>query len=122
MSSPLLGKDPSLADAQQMDAKGLTMLGLSSWEKRRLRGDVVSPYSFLRRGSAEGAADLFSSRSSSKICGNGLKLHQDRFRLDIMKLFFTGRVVRHWNTFSREVVNTSRLSVPKKVVFGQQPS
>jgi len=89
MSSPLLGKDPSLADAQQMDAKWLRTLGLSSWEKRRLRGHIIAPYRFLRRASADGAPDLFSHGSSNKMCGKVLKLHQGRFRLDIRKHFFT---------------------------------
>ncbi|KAK4811079.1 hypothetical protein QYF61_016365 [Mycteria americana] len=42
----------------------LRTLGLSSLERRWLRGDLIALYSFLRRGSGEGGADLFSLVSS----------------------------------------------------------
>ena len=89
-------------------------MGSSSLEERRLRGDLVALYSFLRRAIGEGGADLFCLGSSDRTCGNGSKLCQMRFRLDIRKHFFTEQVVKHLNRIPMEVVDAPNLSVFKK--------
>ena len=64
-------------------------------EKRRLRGDFIVAFQYLKVVYKQEGERLFMRVDSDRTRENGFKLRQGRFTLDIRKKFYTQRVVTH---------------------------
>jgi len=82
----------------------LRELWLFSLEKRRLQGYLIAVFQYPKGSYRKGGDRLFSRVCGTRTRGNGFKLKESRFRLDIRKRSITVRVVRHWNRLPSDVM------------------
>jgi len=70
-------------------------------------------------GACERAGEgLLTKACSDRTRGDGFKLKEGRFRLDIRKKFFTVRVLRPWHRLPREAVVAPSVAVFKARLDG----
>jgi len=83
-----------------------------------LRGDLIAAFQYMKGSYRKDAEGLFTRMCSARTRGNGCKLKEGRFRLDIRKKFFFMRVVKHWNRLPREAVDAPSLELFKARLDG----
>jgi len=88
-------------------------LGLFNLEKRTLGEDLIVSFQYLKGAYKQKGDLLYTWSVSARTRGNNFKLQDGRFRSDIKKKFFTQEVMRHWNAFSKEVVEDLSLEAFK---------
>jgi len=76
-------------------------------------GDLIMAFQYLKGDYKKDGGKHFSKVCCGRTRGNGFKLKEGRYRLDIRKKYFVMRVVKHWHRLPREVVDAPFLETFK---------
>jgi len=74
------------------------LLGVTTLETRRLRGDLIETYKILTHKERIDPNHFFKlCDSGHNLRGHSMKLYKPNVRLNVRKHFFGHRVIEHWN-------------------------
>jgi len=97
-------------------------MGLFSLEKRRLQGELVVAFQYLKGAHKKDGDRLFSSACCDRTRGNGFKLKEGRFRLDIKEEIFHTEGGEVWSRLPREVGDAPALETSQARLDGARSS
>ena len=81
-------------------------------------GDLTAGFQYLKGAYRKAGVRILTRASSDRTRGNGFRLEEDRFRLDIRKKFLTVRVVVQWSRLPREAADPCSLEAFKAKLDG----
>jgi len=98
--------------------------------KRRLRGDLIDVYKYLKGvGRQKDETMLFSVVHSESTRSNGLKFEHRNFHTNVWKIVFMVRVKEHCNRLPRVIVKMSSTDIrnstsglPTYVTYCREPA
>ncbi|MDJ0596593.1 MAG: reverse transcriptase family protein [Pleurocapsa sp. MO_226.B13] len=121
--SPLYRRDVNLLESVQRrmtkmihNTRNLTYverlkkLKLHSLERRRVRGDLIEVFKWLRGLNRGDINRILRLNQTDRTRNNGFKLDKFRFRKDLGRNWFSNRVVNEWNSLPYEVVNSASVN------------
>jgi len=93
----------------------LRILGLTTLETRRLRGDLIEVFKIFKGFVNVKYTDFFTL-SNTGLRGHNFKLYKPQVRLDIRKYFFSVRVIDEWNSLPVAIINCNTIHTFKKKI------
>jgi len=89
----------------------LKKLGLTTLEKRRMRGDLIETFKILTDREKISKQDFFDVRQKDYyLRGHSHSLEVKRSRINIRSNFFSQRTAKHWNSLPEHVVSASSVN------------
>ena len=92
----------------------LKSLNLHSLERRRIRGDLIEVYKWVKGFNKGDINKVLIVKEQGRTRNNGYKLDKFRFKKDIGKNWFTNRVVNEWNRLGEHVVSAETIDSFKR--------
>jgi ribonucleases P/MRP protein subunit RPP40 len=81
----------------------LKLLGLTTLETRRLRGDLIEAFKIMKGYEDISWQTFFTMSSTAQLRGHHQKFYKHSVRLDIRKYSFSQRVINEWNLLPDEI-------------------
>ena len=93
----------------------LKLLKMHSAERRRVRGDLIEVFKWVKGFNKGDVGKVFTMISrQDRTRNNGFKLEICKFNKEIGRNWFTNRVVDDWNRLSQWVVNAQTIGSFKR--------